>query len=263
MTDDQEDAQQVRDDLESAIGHYMAVVASRLLDEGLPVAAISAYGAYDDESQDDFGADVEGSVEFTGGFCRASFGGGRDAGLLWCGVSGWCFFRIPEGSGQSLHESARWMGGGLTPEPGRVAAFFSEARLDPDFAGSEDRPFYRTSHTEPEELLERLAVFDTYEGAERFRDHERRFASRRADAYGKRVVSALAAREQEVVEMVFRSGELHALRTLLEYAEGAAPQGDARELARRLASDLSLRARHGRKDVDEHCAAFVYANERR
>ncbi|MFD5725059.1 hypothetical protein ACFWMT_03040 [Streptomyces sp. NPDC058368] len=264
MADDQEDAQQqVRDDLESAIGHYMAVVASRLLDEGLPVAAISAYGAYDDESQDDFGADVEGSVEFTGGFCRASFGGGRDAGLLWCGVSGWCFFRIPEGSGQSLHESARWMGGGLTPEPGRVAAFFSEARLDPDFAGSEDRPFYRTSHTEPEELLERLAVFDTYEGAERFRDHERRFARRRADAYGKRVVSALAAPEQEVVEMVFRSGELHALRTLLEYAEGAAPQGDARELARRLASDLSLRARHGWKDVDEHCAAFVYANERR
>ncbi|WP_406290401.1 hypothetical protein [Streptomyces sp. NBC_00209] len=262
MTDDQDDAQQVRDDLESAIGHYMTAVGSQLLDEGLPVAGISAYGAYDDDGQDDFGADVEGSVEFTCGFRRTEFGEGRDAGLLWCGVSGWCFFCIPEGSGQGLHESARWMGGGLTPDPGRVAAFFSDARLAPDFAGSGDRPFYRTSHTEPDALLERLAVFDADDGAAQPWDFAHRFASRRADAYGKRALSALTASEQDVVEVAVRRGELRALRTLLEYVEGSVPKGEAQELARRLASDLSLRARRGGRGVDEHCEAFVYASER-
>lgn len=52
------------------------------------------------------------------------------------------------------------MGGGLTPAPGRVAAFLSEVQLNAEFSGSDERPFYRAPHAEPKSLLQRLAVFD-------------------------------------------------------------------------------------------------------
>ncbi|MFJ3589011.1 hypothetical protein ACIQUY_06935 [Streptomyces sp. NPDC090231] len=256
-------AQHMRDDLEAAIGHYMVAVAGRLLDEGLPVSSISSYGAYDDPSQDAFGADVEGSVEFTRTFRRRVFGEGRDAGLLWCGVSGWCFFSIPEGAGRTLMDSARWMGGGLTPEPGRVAAFLSEVQLDLEFSGSDERPFYRAPHASPRTLLQRLAVFDADGGGADSPDHDSRFDRLRIDSCQKRVVSALTAEKQEVVEVALRSGELQALLGFLEYVEGAAPSDDAREMARRLCSDLSLRARDGREGLDTHREALTYAEEQR
>lgn len=263
MTYEEDRAQQMRDDLEAAIGHYMVAVASNLLDEGLPVAAISSFGAYDDLSQDVFGGDVEGSVEFTRAFRRTAFGDGRDAGLLWCGVSGWCFFSIPEGSGRTLLQSARWMGGGLTPEPGRVAAFFSEVQLNADFAGSDERPFYRAPHTAPGALLKRLAVFDVDDGTAEAWHYDSRFACLRNDAYQKRAVAALTADKQEVVEVVLRSGELRALLAFLEYVEGSAPRDEARELSRKLGSDLLLRARDGRESLDQHREAFTFASEQR
>ncbi|MFJ4857844.1 hypothetical protein [Streptomyces sp. NPDC088730] len=254
-------AQRTRDDLEAAIGHYMVAVAGRLLDEGLPVSSISSYGAYDDLSQDAFGADVEGSVEFTDAFRRKVFGEGRDAGLLWCGVSGWCFFCIPEGTGRTLMDSARWMGGGLTPDPGRVAAFLSEVQLNAEFSGSEERPFYRAPHADPRSLLRRLAVFDPGSGSTESSDYGSRFDRLRIDACQTRVVSALTAGKQEVVEVALRSGELRAVLGFLEYVEAAAPQDDAREMARRLRSDLSLRARDGRDGLDEHREALTFAEE--
>ncbi|MGW0673214.1 hypothetical protein [Streptomyces sp. NPDC002746] len=256
-------AQHMRDDLEAAIGHYMVAVAGRLLDEGLPVSSISSYGVYDDRSQDAFGADVEGSVEFTPSFRRKVFGAGRDAGLLWCGVSGWSFFCMPEGAGLTLMESARWMGGGLTPDPGRVAAFFSEVQLDAEFSGSDERPFYRAPHGDPSSLLQRLAVFDADSGSTESSSYDSRFESLRIDACQRRVVRALTAEKQEVVEVALRSGELQALLGFLEYVEGAAPQDDAREMARRLRSDLSLRARDGREGLDEHREALTFAEEQR
>lgn len=256
-------AQHMRNDLEAAIGHYMVAVAGRLLDEGLPVSSISSYGVYDDPSQDAFGADVEGSVEFTPSFRRKVVGAGRDAGLLWCGVSGWCFFCMPEGSGLTLMESARWMGGGLTPDPGRVAAFLSDVQLDPAFSGSDERPFYRAPHGDPRPLLQRLAVFDAGSGGTESPSYDSRFESLRIDACQRRVVRALTAEKQEVVEVALRSGELQALLGFLEYVEGAAPQDDAREMARRLCSDLSLRARGGREGLDEHREALTFAEEQR
>ncbi|WP_326656487.1 hypothetical protein [Streptomyces sp. NBC_00385] len=263
MVYEEDRAQQMRDDLEAAIGHYMVAVAGRLLDEGLPVSSISSYGDYDDPSQDAFGADVEGSVEFTRAFRRKVFGEGRDAGLLWCGVSGWCFFSIPEGAGRTLMESARWMGGGLTPEPRRVAAFLSEVQLDAEFSGSDERPFYRAPHAQPQSLLRRLAVFDAASGGTESWGYDSRFARLQVDSCQKRVVSALTAGQQEVVEVALRSGELRALLEILEYVEGTAPRDDAREMARRLCSDLSLRARDGRESHDEHREAFTYAEEQR
>lgn len=263
MTFKEDRAQQMRDDLEAAIGHYMVAVANKLLGEGLPVASISSYGAYDDAGQDAFGGDVEGSVEFASAFRRRLFGDSRDAGLLWCGVSGWCFFCIPEESGQTLLQSARWMGGGLMPDPGRVAAFLSEVQLDADDAGSDERPFYRAPHRAPGALLQRLAVFDVDDETAESWDYESRFACLRNDAYQRRVVNALTADKQDVVEVALHSGELRALTELLEYVEGAAPRDDARELARRLSSDLSSRARDGRGSLHEHREAYTYACERR
>lgn len=241
----------------------MAAVAGVLLDEELPVASISAYGDFDDPSQDVFEGDVEGSVEFTRAFGRRILGDGGEAGLLWCGVSGWCFFHIPEGSGRALLESARWMGVGLTPEPRRVAAFVSEVQIDARDAGSGERPFYRAAHSEPDLLLERLTAFDTAGECAEPWSGDSRFACVRSTAWQRRAMDALTADNQEIVDVAFHSGELKALTGLLGYVEGDSPHEELRELARRLVRDLTLRARDGLQSVDEHREAFDYADERR
>ncbi|WP_411082308.1 hypothetical protein [Streptomyces sp. cmx-18-6] len=261
MTYDDDHAVQLRDDLETAISGYMVTVAGVLLDEDLPVASISAYGDFDDPRQDDFEGDVEGSVEFAHAFRRRFLGDGGEAGLLWCGVSGWCFFHIPEGSGRALLESARWMGGGLTPEPRRVAAFLSEVQLDARNAGSDERPFYRVSHAEPAKLLQRLAAYgEAGEHADRSHGGGR-LASMRSAAGLRHAVKELTAKKQEIVDLPLHTGELKALMEILEYVEGAAPHDGLSELTRRLARDLSLRARDGRESVHEHREAIEYAEE--
>ncbi|MGA4999295.1 hypothetical protein ACPCB7_14875 [Streptomyces arboris] len=256
-TDAEDRSPQLRCALESVIGGYMAAVAEVLLTEEVPVASVSAYGDVHDPSQDDFAGDVEGSVEFTRAFSRRLLGDGGETGLLWCGVSGWCFFHLPEGSGRSLLDSARWMGSGLTPEPVRVAAFLSEVRLDPREAGSGERPFYRAPHSDPDGLFRRLEAFGAASGADDVVTHLRSTACRR------RTVEALTAEQQEIVDIALHTGELEALAGLLEYVEGATPDDVLRELARRLARDLTLRARDGAESVDEHREAFSYAGEQR
>ncbi|MFG2767574.1 hypothetical protein [Streptomyces rubiginosohelvolus] len=263
MTYTEDCAAELRGDLEAAIGGYMVAVAGVLLDEEVPVASISAYGDFDDPSQDDFAGDVEGSVEFADAFRRRLLGDGGDAGLLWCGVSGWCFFHIPEGSGRSLLETARWMGGGLTPEPRRVAAFLSEARLDARNAGSCERPFYRAPRSEPDALLMRLRAFDTSGECTEPWSGNSRFTCLRSSASQRHAVEALTAPGQEIVDVALHTGELRALTELLEYVEGDTPHAELRELARCLARDLALRARDGVESVDEHREAFDYAVERR
>lgn len=260
MTYDQDGVQRLREELEDAIGHYMVAVSAELLQEGVPVAGVSAFGSYDDPSQADFDGDVEGSVEFTQAFQRRLTAGGGGAGLLWCGVSGWCLFRTPDGSGRGLMHAARWMGAGLLPDPARVAAFLSEVQMDPSAAGSAERPFYRSPRADPRALLARLRTVGD-EGAAEGAYFDQRFARVRAQACQERVLAALTEPEQELVEVVLHTGELDSLVGFLEYAEGAAPRPGARELARRLGSDLALRARDGRDSHQEHRTAFAYAVE--
>ncbi|MFD3749015.1 hypothetical protein ACFWVT_01880 [Streptomyces cyaneofuscatus] len=255
---------QLRGALEAVIGGYMAAVAEVLLAEEIPVVSVSAYGDVHDPSQDDFEGDVEGSVEFTPAFSRTLLGDGGETGLLWCGVSGWCFFHIPEGSGRSLLDSARWMGSGLTPEPVRVAAFLSEVRLDPREAGSAERPFYRAPHGEPDVLLRRLEAFGAVDGGAEpwaWAGEDQAAARLRSTAFRRRAVEALTAAAQEIVDVALHTGELEALAGLLAYVEGDTPDDGLRELARRLARDLALRARDGVESVDEHREAFSYAEE--
>ncbi|MFF7253024.1 hypothetical protein [Streptomyces microflavus] len=253
---------QLRSALEAVIGGYMAAVAEVLLAEEIPVVSVSAYGDVHDPSQDDFEGDVEGSVEFAPAFSRTLLGDGGETGLLWCGVSGWCFFHIPEGSGRSLLDSARWMGSGLTPEPVRVAAFLSEVRLDARAAGSADRPFYRAPHSEPDVLLRRLEAFGAVDGgAEPWTGESRAVARLRSTACRRRAVEALTAEDQEIVDVAIHTGELEALAGLLAYVEGDGADDGLRELARRLARDLVLRARDGVESVDEHREAFSYAEK--
>ncbi|MFF4248537.1 hypothetical protein ACFYY2_29290 [Streptomyces sp. NPDC001822] len=261
MTYDQDGVQRLREELDDAIGHYMVAVSAVLLDEGLPVAGVSAFGSYDDPSQADFDGDVEGSVEFTQAFQRRLSAEEGGAGLLWCGVSGWCFFRTPHGSGRGLMHSARWMGAGLLPAPARVAAFLSEVRMDPSAAGSAERPFYRAPRAEPRALLARLREVGGGTAAEEGY-FDQRFASVRTEACQERVLAALTEPEQDLVEVVLHTGEIESLVRFLEFAEGAAPRPEARELARRLGSDLALRARDGRESHQEHRTAFAYAVER-
>lgn len=144
-------------------------------------------------------------------------------------------------------------------QPARVAAFLSTARLDPSTAGSDERPFYRAPRSGPTALLDRLHGLDDGEDAAEERFFERRFASVRTDAYQRRVLDALTAPKQGIVDVALHTGEVESLVRFLEYVEGAAPNRQARELARRLGSDLSLRARDGRESHHEHRAAFDYA----
>ncbi|MFW3473115.1 hypothetical protein ACN24M_17625 [Streptomyces microflavus] len=259
-TDAEDRSPQLRGALESVIGGYMAVVAEVLLAEEIPVVSVSVYGDVHDLSQDDFEGDVEGSVEFTPAFSRRLLGDGGETGLLWCGVSGWCFFHIPEGSGRSLLDSARWMGNGLTPAPARVAAFLSEVRLDARAAGSAERPFYRAPHSEPDVLLRRLEAFGAVEeGADLWAGESHTVARLRSTACRRRAVKALTAEGQEIVDVALHTGELEALAALLAYVEGDGPDDGLRELAGRLARDLTSRARDGVESVDEHREAFSYA----
>ncbi|MFF2863064.1 hypothetical protein ACFVSX_24650 [Streptomyces rubiginosohelvolus] len=68
---------------------------------------------------------------------------------------------------------------------------------------------------------------------------------------------------QEIVDVALHTGELKALTGLLDYIEGGTSHDELRELARRLARDLILRARDGVQRVDDHREAFTYADERR
>lgn len=260
VTYDQDGVQRLREELDDAIGHYMVAVSVELLDEGLPVVGISAFGSYDDPSQADFDGDVEGSVEFTQAFQRRLTAEG--AVRAFCGAASRDgVSSVPPRLRTGTHALGPLDGRGPPLRtPARVAAFLSEVRLDPAAAGSAERPFYRAPRAEPQALLARLrGIGDEAAAGGAYFDH--RFASVRAEAYQERVLAALTEPEQDLVDLVLHTGELESLVRFLEYVEGAAPRPEARELARRLGSDLALRARDGRDSHQEHRTAIAYAVE--
>lgn len=215
------------DELTRCAGHYAAAVAELLLEQGLPVILISSCGPYDDPEEPY--SDVQAGVSFTQSF-QDRYGG--SAGLQWEGDSGWCFYRVTDQL--DYLEGARWLGAGLLPEPRRVAAFLDLVRLDPDEAGSTERPYYRTAGHGLPDLLERLRPHTLKTFAHNPRA---RFGFARTNAYVERVTAALTEPDSSpAVQVPLQRGELTALLHLLEYSE------DLRNpYARRLAADITAR----------------------
>ncbi|MGP3951196.1 hypothetical protein [Streptomyces sp. 7N604] len=255
----------VADDLEQrldeGIGHYMAAIAEELLDDGVPVRGVDTYTVLDDPDQAAIGKDLEGNVSLTPSFQRQVLGTAGEAGLHWCAVSGWCLLLSPAESRPTFLESARWLGAGLLPTPGRVAAFLSAARLEAESAGSRERPFYRTAGTSLENLAERLAVYLPTPGPTAPRTYQDRYTRAAGTAYRDRALKALLEPKQDIIEVPLRTGELEALRHLLDFTETAAGLYGPEHLAHHLAADLIQRARSplGAAAVDHYLATHRYA----
>ncbi|TLQ38733.1 DUF6292 family protein [Streptomyces marianii] len=249
----------LKDDLDSAIGHYMTSVAAKLLDEGLPVKSLHAYGHYDDITQPDTD-DVEGGIDFGSAFQRRVFPDG-EVGLHWSATSGWCLFLIPNSGGGGLYDGARWLGAGLLPSPERVAAFVSSAQLDARSAGSAERPFYRTPREDLHELLKRLEEFAP-EGEFSSHNYEYRFRSLQGQAYRRRVIDALLSGEDAIVDLPIRRSELQAVLHLIDYAEAAdSAMRGPEDFVVPVVADLTHRIGNGYGSVLENQRALEHAQE--
>ncbi|WP_369228598.1 hypothetical protein AB5J52_49105 (plasmid) [Streptomyces sp. R39] len=237
------------------MGHYLAAVAERLLADGLSVSSLHAHAAYSEGEIDD--NDIEGSIQFNKDF-QAGLNESAESFLHWTGTSGWCYRTIRDMTGtDSSSEHARWLAAGLLPTPGRVAAFVSAVRVDPDAAGSDERPSYRSPCDQSHELAARLKSYAP--GAEHTPfahiGYEYRFAEAQGTAYRDRVLEALASGDDRLLFLPIRHCELHALRHLLDYAETIAPLTGPRDLARMLAQDLTRRTPGDHRSVHQHCQA--------
>jgi len=241
--------------LEVAIGDYMAVVAGKLLEDGLPVTGVRGYGIYDD----DLDGSEEGSINFGLAFQAGLLPGG-EAGLEWTGTSGW-FFALTKGQAD-LHEGARWLGAGLVPSPERVAAFVSSMLLDPVNTGSSERPFYRPAEQDPEELLERLAPF-ALEKPYRTFGYNHFFRALQGRAYRDRVLTALSTPDDAILDLPIRRSELQALLHLIDYAEVAGAGPGVGDLVGPFAADLTQRIGHGHDSARHHRRAVTHAHEAR
>ncbi|MGW3953679.1 hypothetical protein ACWEKM_22815 [Streptomyces sp. NPDC004752] len=247
--------------LEAGIGHYMAAVAERLLTDGLPVTSLYAFAAYDERVIDD--NDIEGSIHFNKAF-QVSLNGSAESFLHWVGTSGWCYRTIHHGPCVgSLSEHARWLSAGLLPSPDRVAAFVSAVRVDPDTAGSSERPYYRTSCDQLHELAAGFRRFapGTQHTPLAHVNHEYRFVEAQGAAYRDRVLKALTSGDDRVLFLPIRNSELHALMDLLEYTEVIAPLTGPHDLAHSLAQDLTLRTPGDHRSVHRHGRARLLAVE--
>ncbi|MEU1298764.1 MULTISPECIES: hypothetical protein [Streptomyces] len=251
----------LKEKLEAGVGHYLAAVAERLLADGLPIMSLYAYAADDERLIDD--NDIEGSIHFQKAF-QASLNGPAESFLHWVGTSGWCYRTIHHETGAgSPSEDARWLDAGLLPSPDRVAAFVSAVRVDPDTAGSSERPCYRTSGDHLHELAAGFTRFAP--GAQHTplaqTNHEYRFVEAQGAAYRDRVLKALASGDDRVLFLPIRHSELRALKDLLEYTEITAPLSGPHDVAHSLAQDLTLRTPGDHRSVQRHCRARLLAVE--
>ncbi|MDX3763989.1 DUF6292 family protein [Streptomyces sp. AK02-04a] len=250
----------LKNKLETRVGHYMAAVAERLLDDGLPVSSLYAYAAYDEEEIS--GADVEGSIHFNRVF-QLSLQGSAETFLHWLGTSGWCCRTIPDANGANPpSERTRWLRSGLLPSPERVAAFVSAIRVDPDTAGSDERPSYRASCDQLHEFeakFRRYAPGPTHSPLAHA-NYEYRFEEAQGRAYRDRVMKALRSGDDRILFLPIRNSELHALRHLLDYTEAIGPLTGPDDLAHSLAQDLCQRTPGDYQSVHRFGQAHYLAN---
>ena len=226
-------------DLTEAIGHYMNAVAAALLNEGVPVTGVRGSGRVRVLEDDDLGTDVDGDLSFSATFERLLFSTAENVYLHWSGTSGWCLLPLLNDDAD-YYDHARWIGAGLVPSADRIVAFVTAARLSPAEAGSSERPFYRQPASDLTELHQRLAVFVPAPETLNGRTYETCFANLIHRVYTTRVDNALNSPDDTDVSVALRSGEIEALRHLLEYAQTHAV-GMLGAYARCLAEDLDNR----------------------
>lgn len=250
----------LKNKLETGVGHYMAAVAERLLADGLPVSSLYAYAAYTEDEIND--VDVEGSIHFNRAF-PLSLDESAESFLHWLGTSGWCCRTIRDAASTTPPvEQTRWLRAGLLPSPERVAAFVSELRVDPDTAGSDERPFYRA---ECDRLQELTADFGKYAPGPSHSplahvSYESRFVEAQGTAYRERVTKALRSGDDRILFLPIRNSELHALQHLLAYTEAVGPLTGPDDLAHSLAQDLASRTPGDYQSVHRYGQTHSLAN---
>lgn len=137
--------------------------------------------------------------------------------LSWNEASGWYFGRDVNGE---LADD-RYLGQGLVPEAGRVAAFMTTVQLDPAGAGSRDRPFYRNGGPFQASLLEQLARYATGDTP-----YKTVFDNARNRIFEQRIATALAANAPgPAVDLPLSPGEFAALELALEWGGRHAASG--------------------------------------
>ncbi|MFE7169692.1 hypothetical protein [Streptomyces sp. NPDC057616] len=202
------------------VEHYLIAVAEHLMARNVAIRRVYSCGPYTEEGH--VFPDVEGTLYYSKHFGQQlDDQGGVD--LHWSGTSGW---RLGSDDPETPDEDAHWMGTGLLPEPERVAAFLDTYRLNPEKAGSRERPYYRAEGRDFPALLQRLSAYlparTSFEYATGVR-----FSTARDKAYARRVLNVLTPPGKDpVVDVPLRAGELEALLQLLEYVQvSSAPMG--------------------------------------
>jgi hypothetical protein len=232
-----------------AAGHYLAAVAEYLLAEGVPVSEIGVEPPSTEKDEKGRAVrftEVSGTIGLTGDLCEA-LSGHRDAWayLDWSGLCGWALER--EGR-ESL-----WLGAGLVPAPGRVAAFLLAVQVHPEEAGSLDRPGYRDGTEDYDLLAGKLTEYLPARSEELpgKRNYELKFKLAHRRAYEERIARELLDQGPDpVIELPVRRSELRALAHVLEYGEGLGGAGFG-GLMGALRRDLAGRV-PGRADSADH-----------
>ncbi|MDX3232501.1 DUF6292 family protein [Streptomyces sp. ME19-01-6] len=206
----------------------MADVAELLLRDGYPVMHV---GSCQPEHMEPLEDDGGGYVDFAPEVLAQVNGTPQDAQELhfvWDTSSGWGLVTEQP----KAKEVTRWMGGGLTPGPEKVAGFFLTGLLDFRNAGSEERPYYRQPGHDIDGLAERLAPFHR-KGSfdDRFR--------RARNATAERLAIDAVLTEDTVVSIPARAGELAALQHLVHFV---VMSEELRGVAVKLIGDLKARA---------------------
>lgn len=199
-------------DFDHYVGHYAVAVARQALAEGLPVVDL-ALGEPEDigKGREDGEAWMFFPDDFSSGL------GARECTLGWNEASGWYFQR--ESAKEPLER--RWLGHGLVPDPDRVAIFATTLQVNPDSAGSLERPFYRGPGRLEPELLERLKPY-----ARTSDSYRKSFTRVRNRFFERRLATTLAADPPgEPSNLPLLPGEYAALELILEWIDGLVNAG--------------------------------------
>lgn len=243
------------DQLAFASGHYILTVASLLTDEAIPVFSPALEDLRDEPGEP---AEIFGGMAFSSTFARRVGGDEvRDLRLDWDTVSGWHLrvgFRTS--SSVTLH---CWMSSGVAPSPVKVTSFVRFALIDIASAGSEEKPHYRSSGVDIDELV---AGLETHlpASAEDLPPNlhlEHRFASRQELTLVRHLAEDLA--EPDSVRLIgIRGGELEALLRIADWHHPY-EQEDLGELIRLLTNDLRGRFRGAPGGTGERIGAKLIA----